>query len=92
MKEETNKERNHKKKKERHESKSFIMLLGGRESIKLLMKGAKEVTPSPDKYTRLFLKSGDYETAVTDFQAAKLTAVRNFCCTVRARHHENMSV
>ena len=58
------------------------MVPGGPSAIKALLKGAEQVK-SPDKYTRVFRKSGDYEAAVNDFQAAQLTSVRSFMSSTR---------
>lgn len=48
--------------------------LVGWSPVRTLLKGANQVT-SADKYTRRFRKSGNYESAVKDFNAAHPTDV-----------------
>ena len=49
----------------------------GWSPVRNLLKGGMQVRSS-DKYTRLFRKSGDYDTAVRDFNAAHPTSVSKF--------------
>ena len=49
----------------------------GWSPVRNLLKGANQVASS-DKYTRRFRKSGDYDTAVRDFNAAHPTSVSKF--------------
>lgn len=63
-----------------HKRSSF--LLGSPSVLRNLLRGAKQVE-SPDKYTRIFRKSGDYEAAVNDFQTAELTSVRSFLVSTK---------